>query len=173
LANHRFLACRPERPEDDYACDFAGDRWLDYVPSLRWPGRIARETDLDRAPLPAAGPGEGRGRRPLARLLGRLTGTTHPPAAKTATEEPDLFVLRRGWHTSGLSPLEAALAGKVDGERSIREIMSAVAAADGCQDPTSAARSFFRRMAEWDHLLYRIPLGDHVGQARAPHPAPV
>ena len=157
LANHRFLACRPERPEGDYACDFAGDRWLDYVPSLRRPGRIARETDPDGAPPPAAGPGAGRGRRPLARLLGRLTGATRPPAAETATEEPASFVLRRGWHTSGLSPLEAALAGKVDGVRSIREIVGAVAAPDGQQDPTSAARSFFRRMAEWDHLLYRIP----------------
>jgi SAM-dependent methyltransferase len=29
------LVCHPERPETDYTLDFAGDAWLDYVPSLR------------------------------------------------------------------------------------------------------------------------------------------
>jgi SAM-dependent methyltransferase len=156
LANHRFLACHPERPEGDYAGDFAGDRWLDYVPSLRWPGRVAREADPGRTAPPAAGPGAGRERRPLARLLGRLTGTTHPPAADAAAG-PGPLVLRRGWHASELSSLEAALAGKVDGVRSIREIVGAATAPDAHQEARSAARSFFRRMAEWDHFLYRIP----------------
>jgi hypothetical protein len=155
LANHRFLACRPERPEGDYACDFAGDRWLDYVPSLRRPGRMAREADPGGPAPPNAEPEAGR-RRPLARILGRLAGATRPPAADVATE-PEPSVLRRGWHASGLSSLEAALAGKADGVRSIREIVGMVAAPDGHQDARSAARSFFLRMAEWDHFLYRIP----------------
>jgi len=155
LANHRFLVCHPERPESDYTCDFAGDQWLDYVPSLRRPGRIARKADPSGMEPLNTEPEAGR-RRPLARILGRLAGATRPPATDIATE-PEPFVLRRGWHASELSSLEAAFAGKIDGVRSIREIVSMTPAPNEHQDARSAARSFFLRMAEWDHFLYQIP----------------
>jgi SAM-dependent methyltransferase len=34
-ASHFFLACRPERPHDDYAIDFSAPESLDYVPLMR------------------------------------------------------------------------------------------------------------------------------------------
>ncbi len=57
-----------------------------------------------------------------------------------------------------LNPLEAALLMRVDGKRPIIEIIE-----DDALDESNAlqrvvlAREFFRRMAEWDHLLYEIP----------------
>jgi hypothetical protein len=41
LGTHRFLLGHPDRPERDYVLDFAGQGWLDYVPSLRPPLNIA------------------------------------------------------------------------------------------------------------------------------------
>jgi hypothetical protein len=34
-ASHFFLACRPERPHEDYAIDFSAPQSLDYVPLMR------------------------------------------------------------------------------------------------------------------------------------------
>lgn len=39
-ATHFFLACRPERPRESYAIDFATSAWLDYVPQFRTACRL-------------------------------------------------------------------------------------------------------------------------------------
>jgi SAM-dependent methyltransferase len=39
-ACHSFFACRPDRPKEQYALDFAGPEFLDYVPALRYLVRV-------------------------------------------------------------------------------------------------------------------------------------
>jgi hypothetical protein len=57
-----------------------------------------------------------------------------------------------------LDPIESALMARVDGKRSIIEIIE-----DDELDEENAlqrvvvAREFFRRMAGWDHLMFEIP----------------
>ena len=41
LGTHRFLLCHPGKDEDDYALDFTGTAWLDYVPTRRHPLLVA------------------------------------------------------------------------------------------------------------------------------------
>lgn len=74
-ATHFFLACRPERPSEDYVIDFATSAWLDYVPQPRtacrlvgdeiyWPGAKQK---LNPAQLPLVQHVDGR--RPIRDII--------------------------------------------------------------------------------------------------------
>ena len=45
LSRHCFLLCHAEKDERDYVLNFAGDAWLDYIPSLRHPIEILSTSD--------------------------------------------------------------------------------------------------------------------------------
>jgi SAM-dependent methyltransferase len=128
LGTHRFLLGHPDRPESDYVLDFTGSAWLDYVPSLRPPVNISLDQRF---------------------------------RSKSSQEEPSATTVRfkRDWHQFELSRFEAMLLALVDGEHSIRHILSSDALS-GWNDASRAelAQRFFRRMADWDHLQYEIPL---------------
>ena len=117
LAAHNFLLCHPEKDEGDYALDFRGQAWLDYVPR----------------------------RHPL--LVAETKGDP--------TVEP--VVIQRSWQTLALETFESALLEQVDGERPIRDILRAAPSVGEDEKSLSAARRFFLRMADSDHLLYQIP----------------
>ncbi|HVG49847.1 MAG TPA: class I SAM-dependent methyltransferase [Rubellimicrobium sp.] len=160
LATHRFLLCHPGRPESDYEPDFGGEAWLDYVPSLRPPGRISRPADATEAGRAGTSPPWSDLVRRLADLPRRWRGGegagAGPEAERGAAPEPP--TLRRGWHAAPLTAFEAGLLEGVDGRRTIRELVGA-AAPEGKGDgrPVAAARELFRCMADWDHVLFRIP----------------
>src|SRR3954451_23789439 len=52
---HRFLLCHVDRPESDYALDFSGDAWIDYVPTFRPPLEILVSQEF-RSPSIGDGP---------------------------------------------------------------------------------------------------------------------
>jgi SAM-dependent methyltransferase len=123
--NHRFLLCHSSKDERDYALDFSGDLWLDYIPSQRYPTNVSATTD---------GTGE---------------------AEVDAANEP--LVIRRGWQSLALSTFEAALFEQANGERPIRDMLKTMPGAADDKESLSAARQFFRCMANWDHLQFQIP----------------
>ncbi len=61
-ATHFFMACRPDRPKEQYTIDFSTAESLDYVPELRtacvvsgadliWPGGARLTLSADRLPF--------------------------------------------------------------------------------------------------------------------------
>jgi SAM-dependent methyltransferase len=52
---HRFLLCHVDRAPSDYAIDFSGDAWVDYVPSFRPPLQITVSQEF-RSPSIGDGP---------------------------------------------------------------------------------------------------------------------
>jgi len=85
-----------------------------------------------------------------------LVKTTWTEAAQAnAASEP--LVIRRSWQTLALTTFEAALFEQVDGERPIRDMLRTMPAMGNDEESLSAARKFFRCMADWDHLQYQIP----------------
>ena len=119
VARHNFLLCHPEKDKRDYALDFSGDEWLEYIPTWRHPLAVQRTFDGAKA----------------SRRL----------------------VLRRLSHSVALETIEAELFEQVDGARTIRDILRTTHVAQDNEDLLPAARSFFGRMAEWDHLQFKIP----------------
>ena len=90
--------------------------------------------------------------RPLLEILSdRPIGSDEGPPVTAAT-------IKRFGHRVELDPLESAFLMRVDGQKPIIEIIE-----DDDLDESNAlarveiAREFFRRMADWDHLLYEIP----------------
>ncbi len=160
LATHRFLLCHPGRPEDDYEPDFGGEAWLDYVPSLRSPGRISRPADATEA-------GRAETPPPWSNLVQRLAdlprrwrrgNDAEPEPEEPEGAAPGPPTLRRSWHAAPLTTFEAGLLEGVDGRRSIRELIGAAAPeGEDVGRSTAAARDLFRRMADWDHVLFRVP----------------
>jgi hypothetical protein len=159
LATHRFLLRHPGGAESDYEPDFDGEAWLDYVPSLRLPGRISRPADATEAEQAETLPPWSNLVRKLADLPRRWrrgNGAAPDPESEAAAPEPP--TLRRGWHVAPLTAFEADLLEGVDGRRSIREVVGAAAPeGEGDGRSAAAARGLFRRMADWDHVLFRVP----------------
>ncbi len=118
VARHNFLLCHPGKDKRDYALDFSGDEWLEYIPSRRHP--LAVQPILDGA----------KGSRRLA--------------------------IRRLSHSVTLEAIEAELFAQIDGARTIRGMLGTTHVAQSKEDLLPAARSFFARMAEWDHLQFEI-----------------
>jgi hypothetical protein len=76
-----------------------------------------------------------------------------------ANRKPTTTVsIKRFGHRVDLTPLETTLFERIDGQRSIIEMLDddALDASNALQH-VQGAREFFARMAEWDHLLFRIP----------------
>ena len=67
------------------------------------------------------------------------------------------LVIRRLSHSVALETIEAELFEQVDGARTIRDILRTTHVAQDNEDLLPAARSFFGRMGEWDHLQFEIP----------------
>jgi SAM-dependent methyltransferase len=65
------------------------------------------------------------------------------------------LVIRRLSHSVTLETIEAELFEQVDGNRTIRDVLTHVAQHNEALLP--AARRFFGCMAEWDHLQFEIP----------------
>ena len=124
LGTHRFLLCHPGKDERDYALDFTGTAWLDYVPSRRHQLLVA-ETK-------------------------RIAGLEIDPNVWP-------MLVQRSWETLVLEAFESALLERVDGERPIRDILGAAGGVGQDKNSLPAARRFFVRMAEADHLLYQVP----------------
>jgi SAM-dependent methyltransferase len=147
LARQCFLLCHPDKDPATYTVDFTGERWCDYIPSVRFPLEICCD--------PAA-PGAALGRTEWSRSL--LPARWKNP--RRSTRGPRVGMegprVRRSWHRVALTDFEAKLMQQVNGARRVREIVQACAS-DHEAPPTLAARDFFRRMAEWDHLLFEIP----------------
>jgi SAM-dependent methyltransferase len=82
--------------------------------------------------------------------------TQHVPAHGVGGDMTVTF--RRDWHSVDLTPLESALLTRANGQASIRQIVKAVAVKED-DEPRVArlAQSLFQRMADWDHLQFRIP----------------
>jgi hypothetical protein len=66
-------------------------------------------------------------------------------------------VIRRLSYSFPLETLEAALLEKVNGSRTIRDILRTTHVAQNNEDLLLAARRFFGCMADWDHLQFEIP----------------
>lgn len=127
---HRFLVCHADRPPGDYTLDFSGDAWLDYVPTLRPPIEIG-----------------------LTQRFGSGAVTDDPTAAAV--------VVKRDWHSIEVNALGAAILELLDAvtpiRRIVRETSPLVTQAGWDRDThLDAVRDFFRRMAGWDHLQFRI-----------------
>ena len=158
LGTHRFLLCHAGRPESDYEPDFDGEAWLDYVPSLRRPGRISRPADVAEAERAGTSPLWSNLVRKLADLPRRWRhGNGAAPDFEPEGAAPEPPTLRRGWHAAPLTASEADLLEGADGHRSIRELVGAAAEGEGDGRSAAAARDLFRRMADWDHVLFRVP----------------
>ena len=67
------------------------------------------------------------------------------------------LMIRRLSHSATLETIEAELFEQIDGARTIRDILRTTHVAQDNEDLLPAARSFFGRMAEWDHLQFEIP----------------
>lgn len=52
LARQFFIACHLDRPASDYALDFRGQDWLDYIPSLRRPMDMFRDPPAGTSEAP-------------------------------------------------------------------------------------------------------------------------
>ena len=158
LATHRFLLCHPGRPESDYEPGFDGEAWLDYVPCLRPLGQILRPTDASEAEqteTPAPWSELVRNLADLPRRWRRGNGAAPDPKPESSAPEPP--TLRRGWHVAPLTAFEAELLEGMDGRRSIGELVGAASEGKGDGRSTAAAQDLFRRMADWDHVLFRVP----------------
>jgi SAM-dependent methyltransferase len=156
LPCHRFLLCHPEKDEADYALDFTGSKWLDYIPSLRQPFTVSGKKDITRT-APADADSTGTSWSNFVRLLTRISPGTRRSRNGTSSVKREAFAIRRSWHTVELTTFEAALLEQVDGRRPIREILRTMSADWDDEQLLSAAGQFFRRMAEWDHFQYQIP----------------
>jgi SAM-dependent methyltransferase len=129
LGTHRFLLCKPDRPQGDYRLEFTGQAWLDHIPSLRPPLNVVvdqRVGSKASQEIPSATFVSCQREwhrfevsRFEALLLGLIDG-------KTSIKEILLGDPLSGWSDSMRSEL---------------------------------ARKFFMRMADWDHLQYEIPCG--------------
>ena len=90
--------------------------------------------------------------RPRLEILSGQPDASNEGLSETATS------IKRYGHRVQLNPLEAEFLMRVDGKRTIIEIVD-----DDDLDASNAlqrvgvAREFFRRMADWDHLLFEIP----------------
>ena len=129
-ATHRFLLCHPDRPETDYALDFSGDAWLDYVPSLRPPVQVIVSQELRSASIddtPA------------------LAGVAI--SRKFHTIDLD----RLGMAVIDLVDGERSI-------RQIHEEAAQTFTQAGwdANDEVEDGRRFFRQMAEWDHFQFEI-----------------
>jgi SAM-dependent methyltransferase len=130
-STHRFLLCHVDRPVSDYTLDFSGDAWLDYVPSLRPPLEIAFRQRMTSPSM------------------------SDQPAEAIATFER--FAYAVALDAFGIAAFEL-----VDTATPIRRIVdetSDVATQVGwtSAEHVEATRSFFQRMAAWDHLQFKIP----------------
>ena len=84
----------------------------------------------------------------------------HPAAVQPTFEGARAtrrLVIRRLSYSFPLETLEAALLEKVDGSRTIRDILRTTHLAQNNEDLLLAARRFFGCMADWDHLQFEIP----------------
>jgi SAM-dependent methyltransferase len=125
LARQFVLVCHRDRPESDYAINFDGDEWLDYVPSLR--------TGLESISYESAEPNAGSA-----------------PTSLVATT--------RYGHRTEFSAFESGLFARIDGKRTILEILDEEGLdASNALQRVRDAREFFQRMADLDHFLYQIP----------------
>lgn len=125
LARQFFLVCHADRPESDFALDFSGDEWLDYVPSLR---------------------------------AGLEVQDGQNPGASAGSASSGLTVTTRFGHRVALDSFERVLVERIDGRRTILEILDDEALdASNALESVQSAREFFQRMAGLDHLLYEIP----------------
>jgi SAM-dependent methyltransferase len=156
LGCHSFLLCHPEKDEADYTLDFTGSKWLDYIPSLRYPLTVSGKTDITQT-AQADTDTTRISWRNLVHLFTRISPRTRPFRNVASPVNPEAVILRRGWHTVELTAFEAALLDRIDGQRSIREILRTLSADGDEEHWLSVAGRLFRRMAEWDHFLYRIP----------------
>jgi hypothetical protein len=158
LPCHRFLLCHPEKEEADYALDFSGSKWLDYIPSLRYRLEVSGKPDITAVSGKPDITADTSTARIfwliLVHLSRRMSPGRRPSRSAASPANREAVVLRRGWHSMELATFEATLLDRIDGERSIREILRILS---GEGERLSAAEQFFRRMAEWDHFLYRIP----------------
>ena len=76
---HFFTACRADRPESSYRIDFAAERFLDYVPSLRYRCKLSGDqisrqdwsAPLDQTQLALVRLVDGR--RTIGEILGEPT----------------------------------------------------------------------------------------------------
>lgn len=89
--------------------------------------------------------------RPDLQILTRQRAASHGGPSPAVS-------IKRFEHRVDLTPLETTLVGRIDGQRTIVEILDDEGLADSnAWQRIEGAREFFARMAEWDHLLYRIP----------------
>jgi len=160
LPCHRFLLCHPEKDEADYALDFSGSKWLDYVPTVRHPLQVSGKPAITANASPAITADTSTARifwLILVHLLTRMSPGRRRSQSVASHVNREAVVLNRRWHTMELDALETALLDRIDGTRSIREISRTLSAEGDGERLLSAAGQFFRHMAEWDHFLYRIP----------------
>jgi SAM-dependent methyltransferase len=152
LGTHRFLLCHPGKAETDYMLDFATDAWLDYVPSLRYPARVSNPPE----PEGTAGDGDDSTGTSWSYVVRRLRALPRAwrGLAEPAPAAPGPLTLSRRWHSSKLMAFEHSLIKQVDGKRPIRQLITAASQSSGQSLP--GAREFCRRMADWDHLQFRI-----------------
>jgi SAM-dependent methyltransferase len=87
----------------------------------------------------------------------KVSATTDGTEAAQVDAATEPLVIRRSWHTLALNTFEAALFEQVDGERPIRDMLKTMPGTGNDKESLSAARQFFRCMADWDHLQYQIP----------------
>ena len=92
--------------------------------------------------------------------LDYIPSRRHPLVAQTALDGSRAsrrLAIHRLSHSVALEAREAELFQQVDGARTIRDILRTTHAAQNHEDLLAAARRFFGRMAEWDHLQFEIP----------------
>jgi len=126
-AKHSFVLCHVDRPESDYVLDFSGDRWLEYVPSLRPPIEV--------------------------RIRQVLTSHSMEDQLAEASVEIQRSWHVASLHQFGTLALD--LMDGARSIRQI--VAAAGEAMGGnASDHLETARQFFRQMADWDHLLFEI-----------------
>ena len=91
--------------------------------------------------------------------LDYIPSRRHPLVAQPALDgsRASRLAIHRLSHSVALEAREAELFQQVDGARTIRDILRTTHAAQNHEDLLAAARRFFGRMAEWDHLQFEIP----------------
>lgn len=81
-----------------------------------------------------------------------------PPAEGEEGLPAKTVTIKRYGHRVELTPFETTLLQRIDGQKSIIEIIDDESLAESnALQWIEDARRFFLRMAEWDHLLYEIP----------------
>jgi SAM-dependent methyltransferase len=94
---------------------------------------------------------------PSLRHSTKVSATTDGVDAALVDAANEPLVIRRHWQTLALGTFEAGLFEQADGERSIRDMLKTMPGGGNDTESLSAARQFFRCMADWDHLQYQIP----------------